>query len=120
MWAADTEARWQQLAEEVWTGMKEWRLQHPKATLREIEAALDERLARVRARMLQDVALASAVADLRAVPAAERPRCPACGQPLEARGQEARHLTTTHEQQLTLRRHYAVCPACDTGLFPPG
>jgi hypothetical protein len=41
---SDFDARWNALAEEVITGMKEWRLQHPKATLREIERALDEEL----------------------------------------------------------------------------
>lgn len=38
------ERKWRRLSEEVITGMKEWRQAHPKATLREIEAALDERL----------------------------------------------------------------------------
>ena len=55
------EAHWRKLAEEVMTGVKEWRVQHPKATFEEIETAIDEGLARVRARMLEDVALASAV-----------------------------------------------------------
>ena len=59
----DLDARWHQLAEDVITGMKEWRLQHPKATYREIETALDERLARVRARMLEDAALVSRAAE---------------------------------------------------------
>ena len=56
----EQERQWRELAEDVLTGMQEWRLQHPKATWREIEAALDERWSRVRARMLQDLALASA------------------------------------------------------------
>ena len=43
----DLGARWHKVAEEVMTGMKEWRQQHPKATFREIEAALDEGLARL-------------------------------------------------------------------------
>src|SRR5438034_1007763 len=43
---------WWPLAQEVLTGMKEWRLQHPTATFSEIEAALDARLGRLRARML--------------------------------------------------------------------
>jgi hypothetical protein len=47
-WSAEVESRWQALADEVLTGMKEWRLQHPGASLREIDAALDERLSRVR------------------------------------------------------------------------
>ncbi len=38
------EQQWRTLSEEVISGMKEWRDQHPKATLREIEEALDERL----------------------------------------------------------------------------
>ena len=37
------------------TGMKEWRQQHPHATLREIEEAMDERLAQLRAGMLADL-----------------------------------------------------------------
>jgi hypothetical protein len=44
----------------------------PRATLREIETALDERLARVRARMLQDTALASAATDVSQLPEQER------------------------------------------------
>jgi hypothetical protein len=39
--------------------MKEWRIQRPKATLKEIEIALDERLGRLRARLIEDMALAS-------------------------------------------------------------
>ena len=112
-------AQWQVLAEEAITGMAEWRVQHPTATLREIEAAIDEHLAQVRARMLQDAALLSAAADLRALPPAARPVCPDCGQRLEARGKEARRLTTRHEQPITLRRTRAVCPQCGTALFPP-
>ncbi len=46
------EHHWEALSHEILTGMREWRLQHPKATLPEIEAVLDERLARLRARML--------------------------------------------------------------------
>jgi len=118
-WSAETGARWQELAEEVLTGLKEWRLQHPQATLREIEAALDERLSTMRARMLQDLALASLAADLTAVGVGERPPCPTCGTGLEARGQQTRELTTYHDRTLTLERSYAVCPRCGGGLFPP-
>lgn len=120
MWSAEMEARWRTLSEEVYTGMAEWRVQHPRATFREIEAALDERLATVRARMLQDVALASAATDLRAQAGGERPCCPECGHVLEAQGQEERTLRTTYERPVTLRRSYARCPACGVGLFPPG
>ncbi len=119
-WSAELEGRWRAMGEEIITGMREWRLAHPRATLREIELALDERLARVRARMLQDAALVSAVADLSTARGAARPGCPQCGQPLEARGQVRRELTTTHDQPVRLTRSYAVCPSCGEGLFPPG
>jgi hypothetical protein len=114
------DAQWRELAEEALTGMADWRLQHPKATFREIEVAVDERLARLRARMLQDAALASAAADLHGMPAGERPACPACGHRLEARGRSARRLTTSHDQPIELTRAHAVCPACGAGLFPSG
>jgi uncharacterized protein with PIN domain len=108
---------WQRLADEVWTGLAEWRTQHPKATLAEIEAALDERLADLRARLVQDLALASAATDLRASP--ECPSCPECGRPMQAAGRFTRHLTTRHERPIALTRSYARCPACGAGLFPP-
>ena len=41
----DFDRTWHELSEDVITGMKAWRLQHPRATLTEIETALDERLA---------------------------------------------------------------------------
>lgn len=113
-------AQWHTLAEEAITGMAEWRVQHPTATRRAIEAAIDDHLAQVRARMLQDAALASAAADLDDLPAGERPVCPECGHQLEARGHEPRRLTTRHEQPISLSRTRAVCPQCGTALFPPG
>ena len=71
----DFDQDWRGLSEEVITGMKEWRLQHPRATLTEIETALDERLARLRARMLEDAALASAAADWKSATEATPPVC---------------------------------------------
>ena len=118
--AARLAGSWHDLAEEAITGMAEWRVQHPTATLREIEAAIDEHLAEVRARMLQDAALASAATDLRALPAAERPACPDCGHRLEARGWEVRQLTTRQDRSVRLRRSRAVCPQCGAARFPPG
>ena len=94
----DFDAKWNPLAQEVMSGMKEWRLQHPKATLREIEAALDERLGKMRARMLEDAALASAAADLSQKSAEERIKCPQCGADLAARGHPTRSLTTHFNQ----------------------
>lgn len=115
----EVEVVWQQLAAEVLSGFKEWRLQHPRATLTEMEAALDERWAKARARALQDAALASAAAEVRADREGERPRCPACGEGLQAVGQETRELTTTGNQRIRLTRSAARCPACGARVFPP-
>lgn len=115
----DLDAGWQALSEEVMRGMKDWRVQHPKATFREIEAALDERLAQLRTRMLEDTLLVSRAADWNATDQ-EPPVCPQCGAVLQPRGQETRTLTTHYDQALQLERRYAVCPRCEAGLFPPG
>ena len=116
----DFEGTWHELSEEVITGMKEWRLQHPRASFAEIEAALDQRLARLRARMLQDAALASAAADWQQSRPEEWPICPSCGQRLESGGNQERRLQTQGRQAIVLRRKYGVCPACGAGFFPPG
>ena len=111
---------WHTLSEEILTGMKEWRLQHPRATLKEMEQALHERMARLEARMLQDMALASKAADLSELSAAERPVCPHCGARLGRRGKRARHLQTQGGAEVVLERDYVVCPHCERGFFPPG
>lgn len=110
---------WEALSHEILTGMREWRVQHPTATLREIEVTLDEHLSRLRARMLQDVALQSVAADWKLAPATDRPSCRVCGTPLLLRGKRARQLKTHGGQQIILARSYGLCPTCKQGLFPP-
>lgn len=112
--------RWNVLAADVMTGMKEWRVQHPRASLRDIEAALDERLTRMRARMLEDLVMASTAADWEHAPENERPVCPECGKPLRRESRHTRHVQTQGGQDLSLERRYGTCPACTAGLFPPG
>ena len=114
------ESQWRELAEGVITGITEWRRHHSQATLAEIETALDARLAKLRAQMLQDTALATAATQWREAPTSERPPCPACGTALVSRGRGRRHLETHGGVEITLERRYGVCPACQTGLFPPG
>jgi hypothetical protein len=114
------EPSWEVLSAEILSGMREWRLSHPKATLREIEAALDERWHRLRARMLRDVALQSVAADWKDVAEAERPTCRVCGTALVLRGKRTRQLKTYGGHQIRLERSYGLCPTCKQGLFPPG
>jgi DNA-directed RNA polymerase subunit RPC12/RpoP len=107
------------LSEEIMAGIEEWRVHHPKATLREIETAVDERLAELRARMLQDVALASQAADVSEAQPQDRPVCPHCGRVVEPRGPRERQVTTHQGKTVRLRRSYVRCPACQVGFFPP-
>lgn len=79
----------QRESEEIITGMRDWRVAHPKATFAEMQAAVDARLDRLRARMLQALALASAAADGAERAATERPPCPDCG------GREAHVVSQT-------------------------
>jgi hypothetical protein len=113
------EAAWHREAEAVISGMREWRAQHPRATFSEIEAALDARLDGMRARLLEDLALASRAADLSGE-AGERPGCPACGAELRPRGTHEREVVTRGDRVVRLARRYAACPTCGGGRFPPG
>jgi hypothetical protein len=42
----ECDQQWHRRSEDVLVGMKEWRQQHPRATVTDIEAALDERVER--------------------------------------------------------------------------
>ena len=117
---ADVAARWRELREEIMAGIEAWRLPHPQATVQELEAAVEARLAELRARMLQDVALASQAADVRHACGPDRPLCPHCGSPVEPRGPRARQVTTHQGKTLRLRRSSVRCPTCQVGCFPPG
>jgi hypothetical protein len=113
--------RWSVLMLEVMSGMAEWRQQHPKATLKEIEAAMDRRWAGVRARIVEDLALASTAADWGQAPEAEQPICPSCASQLKAAGgKKKRRVQTQGGQALVLERGYGMCPTCESGFFPPG
>lgn len=117
---ANFDQRWWPLVEQMFTEMKQWRLDHPTASFTAIETALDERLDAVRARLLEDLSLATPAASFREESAATRPRCPTCQGPLASRGEKTRHLQTRGGEQLALPRSYGHCPACNAGLFPPG
>jgi hypothetical protein len=116
----ELESRWQPLSRDVIRAMRDWRRQHPRATFKEIESALDEQLARLRVQMLQDTALTSPSANLPSMSETERPRCSQCGVLLTAQGTQTRMLVTEHDQTVELARSYATCPQCGAGFFPPG
>ena len=71
-------------------GMTQWRTEHPHATLREIEEAVDQRMNQLRAQLIQDVAQLGTPDGWNQRPEAERPRCSTCGKTLVARGEQTR------------------------------
>jgi len=116
----ELEARVQREVVEILSGLADWRAAHPRATFAELEAAVDERFDAARARVLEDLALASRAADLSGQPAAERARCPSCGGRLQPQGKKRRTVVVQGGRGVRLERDDAVCPACGRGLFPPG
>ena len=108
--------------EGVVQALREWRQAHPQATFDEIDAAVQRQFAPVQAQV---------VAELSQTPPEERegageaqpappPRCPQCGQPMQAHGARRRRVPTRQGQAILLRRAYFGCPACGAGLFPSG
>ena len=73
---------WKALFEEATEALSQWREEHPRATFTEIETTVDEQMARVRARLLQDMALQSASKEWRGRESSDRPKCPVCGEAL--------------------------------------
>ena len=110
-------AGWSGLSDEIMTGVAEWRSQHPKASLREIEVEIDKRLSGLRVRMISDTANASASARWEA---ANGVVCPECGAKLIKKGKKKRVLLTREGREIELEREYGVCVACGLGIFPPG
>lgn len=113
-----TQKEWRGLSEEMITGMTEWRGQHSRATLREIEEEIDKRLSVMRARMISDAAMNSASTEWQAGEKAVV--CPKCGVALIKKGKKKRKLQTRGGRDIELEREYGVCPECGQGIFPPG
>lgn len=112
--------QWAQMQGEVNEQMKKWRVEHPKATLTEIENELDRALAGVRAKMLEDIAIGESSNNWGSKPTEERPTCPQCARALIPRGKHTRRLVTSGGEHIKLVREYGFCSVCQAGLFPPG
>jgi RNase P subunit RPR2 len=111
---------WDGIFREIRDEMVAWRRAHPKATMRDIELENERLLARLHARMVADVAAASAAADFAGQPAASRPRCPECDVPLVARGKKKRSLRSHGNQPVAMERVHGTCPQCGQAFFPSG
>lgn len=109
--------QWQELSREAMEGMATWRAGHPKANLSEIEKALDERIMKLRAQVLEEAAQWSETREWSQ--SAAIPLCPDCKTALEFRIKGKRELQTQGGHSIRLERDYGVCPSCGQGFFPP-
>lgn len=116
----DFDSGWDELMTEVRASMKAWRIAHPKATFKAMELELNARFAQAKARMLGDMAQASALADLSGTASSEERKCPQCGGKLRSKGKRKRRLTSEHDQPVELERSYLECATCGFKVFPPG
>ena len=94
--------------------MKLWRQANPKATLTEIEEAVEAELAKVRNELVTALAQAGEESD------PEAPHCPQCGQTMVKNGRKRRQLKSKEGQTVQLERQQWRCLGCGTTLFPPG
>lgn len=111
--------KWTDTFQQASGKVNEWRGNHPRASFTEIENTVDEQLARVRVRMIQDLAQESELTDLKQITAKERPKCPGCGRPLAANGKQTRRIISNHDQIVELERSKGYCRHCRVSFFPP-
>jgi hypothetical protein len=112
--------RWKKSFQQASDEVSEWREKHPRASLTAIEQAVDGKLAKVRREMIEELAMESQLRDMKGLAVEERPRCPGCGQPMVANGQQKRQLKTTYEEVIELERSKGYCRHCGVSFFPPG
>ena len=115
--AEEMSQQWQQSSQQASQAIAHWRTGHPEATLAEIEAAVDEQMNRLRARMIEEVAQASPLEQGGGRQQART--CPHCRERMQARGKRQRHLQTQGGHQVRLTRQYLSCPGCGYSFFPP-
>jgi hypothetical protein len=84
-----------------------------------MEDEVHARMSRLEAQLIEDMAQQSTSRSWSGASPQERPRCPVCGTPLQARGKRQRKLQGAGGQPVTLSRAYGTCPSCGTGLVPP-
>ncbi|GAC1561686.1 MAG: hypothetical protein NVS2B2_24750 [Ktedonobacteraceae bacterium] len=108
---------WQERSDVAFGEVTQWREEHPKATLAEIEAVIDSKILVLRATMIQDTALTSSART--ASTSSSALTCEQCGHSLQGRGHRKRTLQTQGGQEVTLHREYLTCCHCGNGFFPP-
>lgn len=101
-------------ADELSHKMRQWRQANRKATLTEIEEAVEAELAQLRKQLVEEMVQEEAVSSQ------EVPDCAQCGQKMVKNGRRQRKLKSKEGQTIQLDRQQWRCLSCGTTLFPPG
>lgn len=102
------------VSDELAAKLKAWRQANPRATLTEIEEAVEAELAKIRKELVTALAEAGEESEGAA------PHCPQCGEAMVRNGRRKRRLQSKEGQTLQLERQQWRCLGCGTTLFPPG
>jgi transposase-like protein len=104
----------QEQDDELTHKMRQWRQANPKATLTEIEEAVEAELAQLRKQLVEEM-VQEEVSGLQG-----EPDCPQCGQQMVKNGRRQRKLKSKEGQTIQLDRQQWRCLSCGATLFPPG
>jgi transposase-like protein len=104
----------QEQTDELTRKMRQWQRTNPKATLTEIEEAVEAELAQLRKQLVEEMVQEKARGPQ------EEPDCPQCGQQMVKNGWRQRKLRSKEGQTLQLDRQQWRCLSCGATLFPPG
>lgn len=94
--------------------MRVWSQANPKATLTEIEVAVDKELAKLRRTIVESIAQTREGVE----PISQE--CPQCGRQMVKNGKKKRKLKAKEGQTIELERQQLRCLHCGMTLFPPG
>ena len=93
--------------------IRRWRQEHPKATLTEIEEAVERELAKLREAIVEGMVQAEGDEEREAMV------CPNCQTEMVKNGKKERRLKTKEGKTITLKRQQLRCLQCGMTIFPP-
>lgn len=104
----------EELSSDLAAKIETWTQANPKATLTEIEIAVDTELAQLRRTIVESIAQTREAVEQISY------ACPQCGRPMAKNGKKKRKLKTKEGQSIELERQQQRCLECGMTLFPPG
>ena len=94
--------------------IRRWQARHEKATLSEIEEAIDKELAQLRQELIEEIV------EAREGEVDGGYQCPNCQEEMVRNGQKRRRLKTKGGKEIEIEREQLRCLRCGMTLFPPG